>query len=153
MSVLVIYFSAGGRTAKIAKEFAGEIGADIFEITPTIPYSKADITWINPFARCNKEQCSKEDIPISGKIENFEKYDTVYMGFPIWYGGAPKVVYNFCKAYDWSKKTLYVFATSGGGGIGKTAEKLGAFTKGTSVTEAKLVKNLEGLMEWAKKFL
>ena len=139
MATLVTYFSAEGTTAAVAKEFAAKIGADIFEIVPEQPYTAADIKWTNPLARCNKEQIGKKDVPVSGTIENFDNYDTVYIGFPIWYGQAPRVVYTFCKGYDWTGKTIHAFATSGGSGIGKTAEKLGEYVSGAASVDAKLV--------------
>ncbi len=139
MSTLVAYFSAEGTTAKVAKEFAEKIGAEIFEIVPQEPYTEADIKWTNPLARCNKEQISKKDVPVYGTIESFEQYDTVYLGFPIWYLQAPRVVYTFCKGYDWTGKTIHAFATSGGSGIGKTAEKLGEYVSGAASVDAKIV--------------
>ena len=142
MSTLVTYFSVGGRTAKIAKEFAEKIGADVFEIVPEQPYTAADIKWINPLARCNKEQRGNKDVPVAGRVERFAEYDTVYIGFPIWYGAAPKAVNTFCKGYDWSGKTVHAFATSGGSGIGKTAEKLEPFVRGAVSVDAVLVKSV-----------
>ncbi len=139
MATLVTYFSAEGNTAKVAKEFAEKIGADIFEIIPVEPYTMADIKWTNPVARCNREQLTGKYVPVRGKIEGFENYDTVYIGFPIWYGQAPRVVHTFGKGYDWSGKTVHVFATSGGSGIGKTAEKLRPSLPGVSSIDAKLV--------------
>ncbi|MCR5784054.1 MAG: flavodoxin [Eubacterium sp.] len=140
---LVTFFSAEGTTAKVAKEFAERIGADIFEIVPEIPYSAADIKWTNPLSRCNKEQFGKKDVPVAGKVQNFEEYDTVYIGFPIWYGAAPRVIYTFCRGYDWDGKKVYAFATSGGSGIGKTAEKLEPYVEGAVSVEAKLVRSAE----------
>lgn len=142
MSTLVTFFSAEGTTAKLAKNFAKIIEADIFEIVPQKPYTAADIRWVNPIARCNREQIGNKDVPVIGKIENFELYDIVYIGFPIWYGAQPKVVSTFCKDYDWSGKKVYVFATSGGSGIGKTAEKMTPFVKGATIVEAKIVKDV-----------
>ncbi|MBQ3666218.1 MAG: flavodoxin [Lachnospiraceae bacterium] len=141
MSTLVTFFSVEGTTAKVAKEFAKTIEADIFEIVPQKPYTAADIKWMNPIARCNREQIGNKDVPVTGKIDNFEQYDKVYIGFPIWYGAQPKVVSTFCKGYDWSGKKVYVFATSGGSGIGKTAEKLKPFVAGAAIADAKLVRN------------
>ncbi len=141
MSTLVTYFSAEGTTAKVAKEFAERIGADVFEIVPVEPYTAADIKWTNPLARCNREQLAGKDVPVSGTIENFAQYDKVYIGFPIWYGQAPRVVHTFCKDYDWSGKKVMAFATSGGSGIGKTAEKLAPSLKGASSVDAILVKS------------
>ncbi|MBQ6661636.1 MAG: flavodoxin [Lachnospiraceae bacterium] len=140
MKPLVIYFSAEGNTAKVAKKIAEDKDADIFEIVPEEPYSKADLRWINPIARCNREKFGKKDVPVVGTVENFAEYDTVYIGFPIWYGCAPNVVNTFCKAYDWTGKKIYVFATSGGSGIGKTAEKLQPYVNGGEIAEAKLIK-------------
>ena len=136
---LVTYFSAEGTTAKVAKEYAEKTGSDIFEIKPEIPYSAADIRWVNPLARCNREKMGNKDVPVTGKIENFSEYDTVYIGFPIWYGSAPNVVNTFCKGYDWTGKKVFAFATSGGSGIGKSAEKLKPFVKGAISVEATLV--------------
>ncbi len=140
MSTLVLYFSAEGNTAKVAKELAEIKGADVFEIVPEVPYTKADIRWINPVARCNREKFGKKEVPSVGTIENFAEYDTVYIGFPIWYGGAPNVVNTFCKGYDWTGKKISIFATSGGSGIGKTAEKLQPYVTGAEILDAKIVK-------------
>ncbi len=150
MSTLVAFFSAEGTTAKVAKEFAESIGADVFEIIPENPYSKADIKWTNPLARCNREQIGKQDVPVAGRIENFDKYDTVYLGFPIWYYAAPRVIYTFCKGYDWKDKKIHAFATSGGSGIGKTADKLAPFVPGAAILDAKLVHNSGELSDWVK---
>ena len=139
MSTLVTYFSAEGTTAKGAKEYAEKIGADLFEIVPEVPYSTSDIRWVNPLARCNREQIGGKDVPVSGKIEDFGKYDTVYIGFPIWYGQAPRVVHTFCKGYDWTGKNIHIFATSGGSGIGKTAEKLQPSVAGGNIIDAKRI--------------
>ena len=141
MATLVTYFSAEGTTAKVAKEYAEKAGVDIFEICPEQPYSAADIKYMNPLARCNREQIGGKDVPVEGSIENFDQYDTIYIGFPIWYGQAPRVVHTFCKGYDWTGKNIYVFATSGGSGIGKTAEKLAPSVKGGTIVEAKLVRS------------
>lgn len=140
MSALVIYFSAeSGKTAKVAKDLAGSIGADLFEIRPEKPYTKADLNYLNPLSRCNKEKIGKKDVPIDGKCENLSSYDTVYIGFPIWYGGAPNVVNTFCKEYDWSGIKVHLFATSAASGIGRTAEKLAPYLKGAASVDAQRV--------------
>ena len=149
MKTLVIFFSAEGKTAGIAKQFAAAKGADVFEIVPEQPYTAADIRWVNPLARCNKEKMGKKDVPVAGSVENFSEYDTVYLGFPIWYGAAPNVVNTFCKAYDWSGKKVYAFATSGGSGIGRTAEKLQPFVPGCASLDAKLVHSAVDVTAWA----
>jgi flavodoxin len=154
MKILVAYFSAEkGRTAAVANVIAEQLKADLFEIKPTVPYSKADLRWINPFARCNKEKMGKKEVPVTGKIENFSDYDTVFLGFPIWYGCAPNVVNTFCKDYDWNGKNVFLFATSGGGGMGKSAEKLAPYVKGAEIAGEKLVKKPEEIKPWLEKTL
>lgn len=124
MKTLVTYFSAeSGRTAGVAKELADAIGADLFEIRPVKPYSASDLNYMNPIARCNREFMRKKKVPVEGKVEGFEEYELVLIGFPIWYGCAPIVVNTFCSGYDWSGKKVALFATSGGSGIGKTVKK------------------------------
>ncbi len=148
MKILVTYFSAEGTTRKVAEELAPMIGADLFEIEPEKIYTQADINWRNPVSRCNLEKFGKKDVPVKGKIEGFDQYDTVLIGFPIWYGAAPNVVNTFCKGYDWTGKTVYAFATSGGGGIGRTAEKLEEYVSGAKKVDAMLIKTAEDVKNW-----
>ena len=150
MKTLIAYFSAEGTTAGIAEDLAASLKADIFEIKPEKPYSAADIRWTNPLARCNREKIGNKDVPVIGKISNFGDYDTVIIGFPIWYGCAPNVVNTFCKGYDWSGKIVYAFATSGGSGIGKTAEKLKPYLNGAVSVNARLVYSASEVMDWAE---
>lgn len=130
MKTLVAYFSAEGTTARLAKHLADAIHADCFEIKPVEPYTAADINWKNPLARCNKEKIGKKDVPYVGTVSNFDQYDTICLGFPIWYYGAPNIIQTFCKDYDWTGKKIILFATSGGSNLGKTADKLKPFIKG-----------------------
>lgn len=143
MATLVTFFSAEGTTAKVAKEYAEKIGADIFEIVPEEPYTKSDINYLNPVSRCNREQIAGKDVPVAGKIEGFDKYDTIYIGFPIWYAQAPRVIHTFCKGYDWTGKTVHLFATSGGSGMGKTANKLASALNGAASVDGKRVTSAE----------
>ena len=144
MKALVAYFSAeSGRTANAAKSLAAAIGADLLEIKPEKPYTSSDLNYMNPFARCNREHIAKKQVPVSGKVENFAEYDTVLIGFPIWYGCAPNVVNTFCKEYDFTGKKVAAFATSGGSGIGKTAEKLKPYVSGADVIDAKLMNGVD----------
>lgn len=145
MKTLVTYFSAGGITAKVAKDYAAQTGADLCEIVPEQPYTAADLNWKNPLARCNREFFGKKKVAVAGEIANFENYDQVLIGFPIWYGCAPNVVNTFCAKYDWTGKKIIAFATSGGSPIGKTAEKLRPYVQGAASMEAVLVKNAEEL--------
>ncbi len=147
---LIVFFSAEGTTAAIAKEAAESIGIDIFEIKPLHPYTAADIKWTNPLSRCNKEKFGKKDVPVTGIIDKFGEYDTVFIGFPIWYGCAPNVVNTFCKGYDWTGKKVYAFATSGGSAVGKTAEKLQPYIKNGTVMDARLVHSTDELKAYIK---
>ena len=152
MKTIIVYFSAeSGTTARAAKEAAQALGADLYEITPEKPYTAADLRYTNPIARCNREFFAKKDVPVAGKIENFGDYDTVLIGFPIWYGCAPLVVSTFCKGYDWSGKKIAAFATSGGSGIGRTEEKLRPFLTGGELLGAKLVHSGAEAAAWAKE--
>jgi flavodoxin len=151
MKTLVAYFSAeSGTTAKVAKELAAQLGAELYEIVPKEPYTQADLKWTNPLARCNREKFGNKEVPVAGKAENFGQYDRVFIGFPIWYGVAPNVVNAFCEGYDWTGKTVALFATSGGSGIGKTAEKLQPYVKGAAIAGAKLCRSASELTDWAK---
>ena len=144
MKALVAYFSAeSGRTANAAKSLAAAIGADLLEIKPEKPYTSSDLNYMNPLARCNREHIAKKQVSVSGKVENFAEYDTVLIGFPIWYGCAPNVVNTFCKEYDFTGKKVAAFATSGGSGIGKTAEKLKPYVSGADVIDAKLMNGVD----------
>ena len=150
---LVTYFSASGVTAAVASRLAKAIEADIFEIKPKVPYSSADLNYVNPLARCNREKIGRKDVPVEGVVENMAEYDTIYLGFPIWYGIAPNVVQTFLKGYDLSGKKIVVFATSGGSRIGKTAEKLRPFIGTAEVVKAQVIpaSATEGqLRKWAK---
>ena len=147
---LIAYFSAQGTTAKIAKATAKLLEADIFEIKPEVLYASADIKWTNPLARCNKEKIGKKDVPVAGKIENFEEYQLIILAFPIWYGCAPNVVNTFCKGYDWTGKKVAAIATSGGSGIGKTADKLKPYVNGAVSVDAKLVHNDMEVKNWVE---
>ena len=150
MKTLVVYFSAEGTTAALAEKFAKEIVADTFEIRPQKLYSKADLNWKNPLSRCNKEKFGKKDVPVEGSVENFEEYEEVLIGFPIWYGCAPNVVNTFCKAHDWTGKKVAAFATSGGSGIGKTRDKLQPYVNGAEVLDAVRVADIDELKAWAE---
>lgn len=150
MKTLIAYFSAEGTTAKLAQALAGITKADLFEIKPEQPYTAADIKWTNPLARCNREKIGKKDVPIQGKVDNWDQYDLIYLGFPIWYYGAPNIIQTFCKGYDWGGKSVSIFATSGGSDIGKTAEKLMPYMTGAKVLGAKVFHGMDELKDLVK---
>lgn len=122
---LVAYFSASGVTKSAAQRLAKAVGADLFEIKPAQPYSKADLDWTNKKSRSSVEMSSPDSRPeIAEKLDNMGDYDVVFVGFPIWWYVAPTIINTFLESYDFSGKTVIPFATSGGSGMGKTEEVL-----------------------------
>ena len=148
MKTLITYFSVEGTTKSVAETAAKELGVDVYEIQPLHPYTAADIRYTNPLARCNKEKFGKKEVPVAGKVENVANYDMIFVGFPIWYGSALNVVNTFCKRYDWKEKRIYIFATSGSSGIGKTAQKLESYVEGSTIVDARKVRSSGELIDW-----
>lgn len=150
---LVAYFSASGVTAGVAKEIANTLGADIFEIEPKTPYSSADLDWTNKKSRSSLEYTDSRVRPeIKNKTENMAQYDIVILGFPIWWYTAPSIIKTFLEQYDFSDKTIVLFATSGGSGLGKTQSDLEKVINGKVVWH-KSGKKLSGkadAISWAK---
>lgn len=121
MKKLVAYFSASGVTARTAKILADVTDADLYEIVPREKYTAADLDWTNKNSRSSVEMSRPDFRPqIDGKVENMEEYDTVFVGFPIWWYVAPTIINTFLESYDFSGKTVIPFATSGGSGMGRT---------------------------------
>ena len=117
----VVYFSCSGVTKKTAELLSDVAGADLFEIRPEVPYTKADLDWMDKKSRSTVEMNDPSSRPaIADKVEHMEQYDTVYVGFPIWWYVAPTIINTFLESYDFSGKTVIPFATSGGSGMGKT---------------------------------
>ena len=122
---LVVYFSATGTTKAAAQRLAEEHNADLYEITPEVPYTDADLNWRDKNSRSTLEMKDKSSRPaIKGRCENIADYDTVWIGFPVWWYTAPTIVNTFIEAHDLSGKVLNVFATSGGSGVEGSANDL-----------------------------
>ncbi|MBP5556631.1 MAG: NAD(P)H-dependent oxidoreductase [Bacteroidales bacterium] len=122
---LIVYFSATGTTKAAAQKLAKEFNADLYEITPEVPYTAADLNWRDKSSRSTLEMKDKSSRPaIKGNCENIADYDTVWIGFPVWWYTAPTIVNTFIEAHDLSGKTLNVFATSGGSGVEGSANDL-----------------------------
>ena len=139
---LVAYFSASGVTAKVAESFAEAIGADIYEIEPETPYTKADLDWTNKQSRSSIEMNDPSSRPaIAGLRDNMDDYDTLFVGFPIWWYIAPTIINTFLESYDLTGKTIIPFATSGGSRMGKTNEKLLPSCAGAKLLEGKVFKS------------
>lgn len=122
---LVAYFSATGTTRAAAQKFAKELGADLYEITPEVLYTSADLDWRDKGSRSTLEMKDRSSRPaIKGRCENIADYDTVWIGFPVWWYTAPTIVNTFIEAHNLSGKVLNVFATSGGSGVEGSASDL-----------------------------
>ena len=124
---LVVYYSASGNTARVAQDIADAAGADLFEITPTEPYTSDDLDWRNQDSRVNREHEdeSLRDVPLTTTtVENWDDYDTVFIGYPIWWAIAAWPVDNFVKNNDFTGKTVIPFATSTSSGMGQSGELL-----------------------------
>lgn len=151
---LVAYFSASGVTAKVAEKLSEAIGADLYAIEPEVPYTKADLDWMDKKSRSTIEMNNPASRPaIAGKRDNMNDYDTVFVGFPIWWYVAPTIINTFLESYDLTGKTIIPFATSGGSDMGKTNEKLLPSCKGAKLLDGKVFKaSVSGadLAKWAE---
>ena len=144
---LVAYFSATGRTAKAAELLADALGADIHEIQPKVPYTKADLNWLNKKSRSSVEMNNKTFRPeIAGSNVNLDAYDVVFLGFPIWWYVAPTIINTFLESSDFSGKKIILFATSGGSKFGKTVEELKvSVSADTEIIEGKLLNGRQSI--------
>ena len=156
--VLVAYFSATGTTKKVAENLAKATDGDLYEIKPLKPYTSADLDWTNKSSRSSIEMADHNSRPETVK-DNFsvKEYDTVFLGFPIWWYIAPTIVNTFLEHHDFSNKKIILFATSGGSGFGKTIQNLKPSLSDTvEIIEGDVLNSnpsVEDLKQWAKKFL
>ncbi|MBQ6768723.1 MAG: NAD(P)H-dependent oxidoreductase [Prevotella sp.] len=138
--VLVVYFSATGRTKDAAQQLAEVTGADLHEIKPEQPYTDADLDWNDKQSRSSVEMQDKQSRPaITGKLQNIQEYNVVYVGFPIWWYTCPTIINTFMEAYDFKGKTVIPFATSGGSSIKKACADLKAAYPQLNWGEGKLL--------------
>lgn len=149
---LVAYFSASGTTAAVAKTLAEAADADLYEIKPQTPYTRADLDWMNKKSRSSVEMNDKSfRPPLADRNAHVEDYDIVFLGFPIWWYTAPRIINTFLESYDFTGKTITLFATSGGSGFGKTASDLAASANGAVIRDGKLLngrQTKEALASW-----
>ena len=154
MNALVAHFSATGTTARAAKALAEAIGADLFEIAPEQPYSSADLNWNDKNSRSSREMADEKCRPaIAGDAPDMSAYDTVFVGFPIWWYVEPRIVDTFLEAHDLAGKTIVPFATSGGSGLGKAPQRMASLAPGATVLEGRLLNGNPGANElrtWAE---
>lgn len=152
--ILVAYFSASGVTAKAAWKLAEASGAELYEIKPQIPYTSADLNWMDKKSRSSVEMNDPSSRPaIAEKLPDMGKYDVVFVGFPIWWYVAPTIINTFLESYNFSGKTIIPFATSGGSGMGKTNEKLKPSCPGATLLQGRMLNgdlSEESLKKWVK---
>ncbi len=149
---LVAYFSASGTTAAVAKTLAEAAEADLYEIRPQTPYTRADLDWTNKRSRSSVEMNDKSfRPPLADKDARIEDYDTIFLGFPIWWYVAPTIINTFLESYDFAGKAIILFATSGGSGFGGTVTGLKGSAPGAVIREGKLLngrQSREALAAW-----
>ena len=154
---LVAYFSASGTTERVAKDLAAAIGADLFEIAPKQPYTNADLNWQDKKSRTTIEMNDETCRPaIAGTAADMGAYDTVFVGFPVWWYVEPRIIDTFLEAYDFAGKTVVPFATSGGSGLGQAPKRMQVIIPNAKVLAGGLLNGhpaQEELAAWAEKAL
>ena len=137
---LVTYFSASGVTANAAKILAQAAGADLYEIKPDVPYTRADLNWMEKKSRSTVEMNDPSSRPaINGKVEHMDQYQNIFIGFPIWWYREPSIIDTFLESYDFTGKRIILFATSGGSGLGKTDEGVKKIVPGAKVENGRML--------------
>mgnify|MGYP002761503703 FL=1 len=150
---LVAYFSASGITKKTAEMLAEAGQCDLYEIAPKVPYTKADLNWMDKKARSTVEMNDKKFRPeLGGEDIDISAYDEILIGFPIWWYVAPTIINTFLEKYDFSGKKIILFATSGGSGFGNTVKELEPSAPGAQIVEGKLLNRMskQEIAEWVK---
>ena len=148
---LVAYFSASGTTKKTAQLIAKATGADLYEITPKVAYTEADLNWMDIKSRSSVEMIDKKFRPeVEDKDAHIAEYDEIILGFPIWWYVAPTIVNTFLEKYDFSGKKIVLFATSGGSGFGNTVKELQPSAPNAEFVEGKVLNNKQKIEKFAK---
>ena len=153
MKKLVAYFSASGTTKKTAEMMAEAAGCDLYEIAPKVPYTKADLNWMDKKSRSSVEMSDKKIRPeLGGETIDMSAYDEIILGFPIWWYVAPTIINTFLEKYDFSGKKIVLFATSGGSGFGNTVKELQPSAPGAEIVEGKLLNRMskQEIANWVK---
>ena len=153
---LVAYFSASGVTAKLSKKLASSIGADLFEIVPSKPYTQADLDWRDKTSRSTIEMNDRSCRPAISSRTDISPYDVIFVGFPVWWFREPSIIDTFMESYDFTGKTVVPFATSGGTDIGPSGKNMAALAKGAKVEEGKRFSSeipADKLKEWASAWI
>ena len=151
---LVAYFSASGTTKKAAEIIAAAVDADLYEILPKQPYTKADLNWMDKKSRSSVEMSDKKYRPeIADTDIQIDKYEEIILGFPIWWYVAPTIINTFLENYDFSGKKIVLFATSGGSGFGNTVRELQPSAPNALIVEGKVLNHStkQEIIEWVKR--
>ena len=155
-NTLVAYFSATGTTMNVASRLARATDGDLFAIVPADPYTNADLDWCDKQSRSTFEAADPSCRPaIASGVEHIEKYDTIFLGFPIWWYVAPAIINTFLESYDLAGKTIVLFATSGGSGMGRTASVLKACAPNAKIVDGGILNNASDaeLKNFAARYL
>ena len=154
MNAMVAYFSATGTTAKAAHSLAEAVGAAVYEIRPAEPYTKADLDWTDKNSRSSKEMQDPHSRPaLADTNAPVARHDVIFLGFPIWWYTAPTIIRTFLESYDFSGKTIVLFATSGGSGLGRCTTALRSSAPGAKILEGRMLNGTlsqEALKYWAE---
>lgn len=154
MNALVAYFSATGTTAKAAKALANAVGGELYEIKPAVPYTSADLNWMDKNARSSVEMKDAHSRPaLADTGAPVAGHDVIFLGFPVWWYVAPTILNTFLEAYDFTGKTIVLFATSGGSGLGKSAFGLRPSAPGAKIVDGRMLNghlNEAELRRWAE---
>ena len=151
-NTIVVYFSCTNTTKRVAEYIQEELDCDIYEIVPQIPYTSADLNYNNNSSRSSIEQNDSKSRPaIDGQIKDFDKYDVVFLGYPIWWGISPRILYTFVESYDFNGKTVIPFCTSGGSGVGNSAAQLARLANGGDWKNGtRLSSSQSSVVSWVK---
>lgn len=151
---LIAYFSASGTTARVAHDLAAALGADLFEIAPATPYTRADLDWHNKASRSSVEMNDETSRPaIANTAVDMDAYDVVYVGFPVWWYVEPRIIDTFLESYDFAGKVIVPFATSGGSGLGRAPQRMQSLATGAQVRQGGILNGHPSrakLADWAK---
>lgn len=152
---LVAYFSASGTTERVARDLAAATDADLFRIEPEVAYTRADLNWQDKRSRSSVEMSDETARPaIASAVENMGAYDTVFVGFPVWWYVEPRIIDTFLESYDFAGKTLVPFATSGGSGLGRAPQRMQSLAPGATVVAGGTLNGRRSgteLVHWSEK--
>lgn len=154
--ILVAYFSASGVTEQAARQLAQAVNADLYQIRPAVPYTPADLKWQDKNSRSSVEMKDPSSRPeLADRQAPVASHQKIFLGFPIWWYTAPSIIHTFLESYDFSGKTIILFATSGGSGFGDTAKDLAPSCPGATIKGGKMLNSHPSaaeLKQWAEQF-